>query len=141
MRYLKTFETWEFLVPKDEQYNGLTKEFIDDIFVDISDNGFNLSTYFDKRAISSVDKESGRMIIGAIPYIWLRCNRMNVETPLSNKPTDEIKEYIKSYEFKEIIETANDRLDDFDWYVSSTMVQANQIRIFIHRIEDKKYVV
>ena len=44
--------------------------------------------------------------------------------------------------FKEMIDIANDRLGDFGWYVSdSTVISNHQIRIFIHRIEDKKYVV
>ena len=51
MKYLKTFEGWEFLVPKEEQFNGLTKEFIEDMFIDISDEGYDMSVYFDKRAI------------------------------------------------------------------------------------------
>ena len=144
MKYLKTFEGWEMLVPKEEHYNGLTKEFIEDMFIDVSDDGYNISTFFDKRAITTVDKEAGKMVISAIPYI-----RCTFQKP-SNTGLDifdqqnrkkELKDYTKSSEFKEMIETTNDRLDDFGWYVSESKVSGYQLRIFIHRIEDIKYVV
>jgi len=140
MKYLKTFEGWEFLVPKEEQFNGLTKEFIEDMFIDISDEGYDMSVYFDKRAITSVDKEEGKMIINAIPYIWVRMERIvKIENPKNSESLLVVK---YSDVFKEMIDIANDRLGDFGWYVSdSTVISNHQIRIFIHRIEDKKYVV
>jgi hypothetical protein len=144
MRYLKTFENWEILVPKDEQFGGLTKKFINDMFLDLSDGDFKISIYFDKRAITEVDKENGKMIISAIPYIWLRCDietHTSLDSSTPFKPKDQLESFRKSNEFKEIIDTANDRLDDFGWYVSDAKTISNQLKIFIHRIEDKKYVV
>jgi hypothetical protein len=138
MKYLKAFENWDILIPEDEQYNGLTKDFIDDMFIDISDDyGFKIITHFDKRAITKVDKEEGKMIINTIPYIWVRFTN-DISDDTSSK--DRLDNYKRSKEFKDIIETANDRLHDFGWYISEPMVLGNQIRIFIHRIEDKKYV-
>lgn len=140
MRYLKAFENWDTLIPEDEQYNGLTKDFIGDMFVDIADDGYNMSVFFDKRAITSVDKEEGKMTISAIPYIWVRMERIvKIENPKNSESLLVVK---YSDEFKEMIDIANDRLVDFGWYVSgSTIISNHQIRIFIHRIEDKKYVV
>jgi|SaaInlV_165m_DNA_3_1040750.scaffolds.fasta_scaffold51590_1 hypothetical protein len=147
MKYLKTFEGWEMLVPKEEHYNGLTKEYIEDMFVDISDAGYNTSTYFDKNLIqrdTSVDKEDGKMVIESIPYI--RCVFQELVQRNANdvgRQKEELEDYIKSSEFKEIIETTNDRLGDFGWYISKSKVVGYQLKIFMHRIEDIKikYVV
>jgi len=144
MKYLKTFEGWEMLVPKEEHYNGLTKEFIEDMFIDVSDDGYNISTFFDKRAITTVDKEDGKMVISAIPYIrctFQKSSNTGLDIFDQQKQKKELKDYTKSSEFKEMIETTNDRLDDFGWYVSESKVSGYQLRIFIHRIEDIKYVV
>lgn len=138
MRYLKKFEGWDVLVPSENQYGDLTKEFIEDMFIEISDDGYNISVFFDKRAITSVNKEEGKMIISSIPYIWVRCSK-NIDSTVFNP--NELEQYRKSNGFKEIIETSNDRLKDHDWYISDITLLSNQIRIFIHRIEDKKYVV
>ena len=134
MKYLKTFEGWEMLVPKEEHYNGLTKEYIEDMFVDISDAGYNTST--------SVDKEDGKMVIESIPYI--RCVFQELVQWNANdvgRQKEELEDYTKSSEFKEIIETTNDRLSDFGWYISKSKVVGYQLKIFMHRIEDIKYVV
>ena len=145
MKYLKTFEGWEMLVPKEEHYNGLTKEYIEDMFVDISDAGYNTSTYFDKNLIqrdTSVDKEDGKMVIESIPYI--RCVFQELVQWNANdvgRQKEELEDYTKSSEFKEIIETTNDRLSDFGWYISKSKVVGYQLKIFMHRIEDIKYVV
>jgi hypothetical protein len=145
MKYLKTFEGWEMLVPKEEHYNGLTKEYIEDMFVDISDAGYNTSTYFDKNLIQrdiSVDKEDGKMVIESIPYI--RCVFQELVQWNANdvgRQKEELEDYTKSSEFKEIIETTNDRLSDFGWYISKSKVVGYQLKIFMHRIEDIKYVV
>jgi hypothetical protein len=144
MKYLKTFEGWEMLVPKEEHYNGLTKEFIEDMFIDVSDDGYKISTFFDKRAITTVDKEDGKMVISAIPYIrctFQKSSNTGLDIFDQQKQKKELKDYTKSSEFKEMIETTNDRLDDFGWYVSESKVSGYQLRIFIHRIEDIKYVV
>ena len=144
MKYLKTFEGWEMLVPKEEHYNGLTKEFIEDMFIDVSDDGYNISTFFDKRAITTVDKEDGKMVISAIPYIrctFQKSSNTGLDIFDQQNRKKELKDYTKSSEFKEMIETTNDRLDDFGWYVSESKVSGYQLRIFIHRIEDIKYVV
>mgnify|MGYP000079211381 CR=1 FL=1 len=63
MKYLKTFESCETLIPEEEHFNGLTKEFIDDMFIDLYDEGFKISTYLDKRAITS-RSDGGKLIIG-----------------------------------------------------------------------------
>ena len=139
MKHLKTFEAWEMLVPKEEHFNGLTKEFIDDMFIDLHDDGFKVFTRLDKRAITSVDKEKGQMIIGSIPFIWVKCDK--------SITIEELEEYKKSEEFSEIIDIANDRLEEFDWYISEvqkvygTPSGDSTMKIFMHRVEDKKHVV
>ena len=140
MKYLKYFESGEI-----DHYNGLTSDFVNDMFVDISDMGFDVKTFLYERSVvinpHSIKRSGIKTEIGIIPYMEIRI-RPTLHLGVDSGDIDDKLKNIKDSElFKELIDVANDRLDEYGWYISEELINARFLKIFIHRKQDKKYVV
>ena len=139
MRYLKYFES-------SDEYDGLTPDFIHDMFIDISDDfGYDISVLLEKRSvvINRGNLRPGDKIeIGFIPYILviISSSVKSFDTAVS------MKSLLRNEYFKEILDVANDRVLEFGWYISDRNITNNStigydynIYIKINRIMDKEY--
>ncbi len=142
MKYLKYFESDEI-----DHYNGLTTDFVNDMFVDISDMGFDVNTFKYERSVvinpHSVERSGIKTEIGIIPYMEIRI-KSTLYDGSRNQLIDndhKLKNIKDSELFRELIDVANDRLDGYGWYISEELINGTFLKIFLHRKQDKKYVV
>jgi len=135
MRYIKKFENYNI-----SDYNGLTKEYIEELFYELKDDNLNISVSFSNSIVIIGTDENG-FKFGSIPYI---------EVLISN--ILEVNRLYNSDDFKEIISVSNDRLSDYDCYISGYIIddrvnrqniqvfREDIIKVFIHRKIDEEYL-
>jgi hypothetical protein len=135
MRWIKKFENYN-----TSDYNGLTEEYIEELFYELKDDILNISVSF-TNSIVIIGTDENRSKFGSIPYI---------EVLISN--ILEVNRLYNSDDFKEIISVSNDRLGDYDCYISDYIIddrvnrqntqafKENIIKVFIHRKIDEKYL-
>lgn len=147
MKYLKNYKLFES--DEIDYYNGLIKEDIEDMFLEISDMGFDVFVYFSKRLVVK-DKDwkigNTRTTYGEIPYIEIRILHKRTDNPIeitSMKVLERnqcMKNLKDSEEFKSLIDEVNNRISHNDWYVSESIVIQDTLETFLHRKQDSKYV-
>jgi len=141
-----------------DYYNGLTKEDIEDMFIDVSDMGFQVDVLLDKRIVM-VDKDwkigNTRTTFGQIPLITIRISLPIKSTPgnypsyqevdsMKKENEDKLRKLKVSGEFNSIIDEVNDRVSSNEWYVFDTSLIGNgygqyTLKVFLQRKSDSKY--
>lgn len=144
MKYLKTYRLYES--DEVDYYNGLIKEDIEDMFIDISDMGFQVNVILSKRLVM-VDKDwkigNTRTTFGEIPYIEVRIlpirNPILTSIDVLNR-NQNMKSLNNSDDFKTLLDDVNHRISYNDWYVSESIVIQDILKVFLHRKQDSKYI-
>lgn len=144
MKYLKTYKLYES--DEVDYYNGLIKEDIEDMFIDISDMGFQVNVILSKRLVM-VDKDwkigNTRTTFGEIPYIEVRIspirNPILTSTDVLNR-NQNMKSLNNSDDFKSLLDNVSHRISYNDWYVSESIVIQDTLKVFLHRKQDSKYI-
>ena len=138
MKYLKTFENSE------ELEFGVTPEDIKYLFTDISDNGWLVDVKFLRKLFDFKHTDKPILKFELIPYIEVSISK---PTPISDRfsrsrysESQELKSFVESDEFKEIIEVASLRLDEFGLYIESQSYVNNAFNILIYRKTDQNYI-
>jgi hypothetical protein len=144
MKYLKTFENSE------EIEFGVTPEDIEYLFTDISDNGWKVDVRFLRKLFDFKHTDKPILKFGLIPYIQVSISKpTSVEQRFNRSQWNEIQElnaFTNSDEFKEIIEVASLRLDEFELYIQKPYVNKtifgvnNEFNILIYRKTDQNYI-
>jgi hypothetical protein len=139
MKYLKTFENSE------EIEFGVTPEDIEYLFTDISDNGWKVDVRFLRKLFDykHTDKPIFKKF-ALIPYIEVSISK---PTPVEQRfnrsqwnEAQELKSFVESDEFKEIIEVASLRLGEFGLYIQKQSYVNNAFNILIYRKTDQNYI-
>ena len=154
MKYLKGYKLFES--DGVDYYDGLTKEDIEDMFIDVSDMGFKVNVILDKKMVI-IDKDwkigNTRTTFGKIPYIRIKIyliSDTNTVDELS-EINKKIKDISESEEFDMIIDEVNNRISEKGWYISdvsdpsnysgvSQSPLKNSLEVFLHRKKDSKYI-
>lgn len=138
MKYLKTFENSE------ELEFGVTPEDIEYLFTDISDNGWKVDVRFLRKLFDFKHTDKPILKFGLIPYIEVSISKPTpVEQRFNRSQWNEIQElnnFTKSEEFKEIVEVASLRLDEFELYIQKQSYVNNTFNILIYRKIDQNYI-
>jgi hypothetical protein len=138
MKYLKTFENSE------EIEFGVTPEDIEYLFTDISDNGWKVDVRFLRKLFDFKNTDKPILKFGLIPYIQVSISKpTSVEQRFNRSQWNEIQElnaFTNSDEFKEIIEVASLRLDEFELYIQKQSYVNNEFNILIYRKTDQNYI-
>jgi hypothetical protein len=138
MKYLKTFENSE------EIEFGVTPEDIEYLFTDISDNGWKVDVRFLRKLFDFKHTDKPILKFGLIPYIQVSISKpTSVEQRFNRSQWNEIQElnaFTNSDEFKEIIEVASLRLDEFELYIQKQSYVNNEFNILIYRKTDQNYI-
>jgi len=138
MKYLKTFENSE------EIEFGVTPEDIEYLFTDISDNGWKVDVRFLRKLFDFKNTDKPILKFGLIPYIQVSISKpTSVEQRFNRSQWNEIQElnaFTNSDEFKEIIEVASLRLDEFELYIQKQSYVNNEFNILIYRKIDQNYI-
>jgi len=154
MKYLKKFESSE------EIDFGLTPEDIEYLFTDISDIGWKVDVKFLRRLFNVKSDKPVFKVFRLIPYIEVTISKpTQVERRFGRSKWDEVQElksFIESDEFREIIEVASLRLNEFELYIQPKIsgAQSNWIKfgfflhvdntfnfnILIYRKKDQSYI-
>lgn len=162
MKYLKYFEEVGEKLDIDH-YNGLTKEHLEDMFVEVSDMGFDVIVSLTQRTVVvNSFSENEPMKLGDIPYVEVRISsplpsgefhpeyRADWEQHKLEGNRRLLDLYNNSDELKEIIDVVDERIGEYKWYVSEVMLDGHNkldshtrrtIKVFLHRDGDEKYVV
>ena len=139
MKYLKTFENSEELefgvIPEDIKY----------LFTDISDNGWLVNVRFLRKLFDFKRTNSHPILkFGLIPYIEVSISK---PIPISDRfsrsrynESQELKSFVESDEFKEIIEVASLRLDELELFIEKQSYVNNAFNILIYRKTDQNYI-
>ena len=139
MKYLKKFESSD-----DEIQFGLTPEDIEYLFTDISDNGWKVDVRFLKKLFDFKHTDKPILKFALIPYIQVSISKPTpVEQRFNRSSWNEVQElnnFTKSEEFKEIIEVASLRLDELDLYIQKQSYENNAFNILIYRKTDQNYI-
>ena len=154
MRYLATYKLFE----SDEvDYNGLTKEDVEDMFIEVSDMGFQINILFDKRIVM-INKDGSdnlRVNYATIPLITVKmslpikfpanmggADRFQIENQKAENE-DRLRKFKVSDEFHSIIGEVNDRISHNGWYIfDSSMIKSGisqTLKVFLQRKQDSKY--
>jgi hypothetical protein len=138
MKYLKTFENSE------EIEFGVTPEDIEYLFTDISDNGWKVDVRFLRKLFDFKHTDKPILKFSLIPYIQVSISKpTSVEQRFNRSKWNEIQElnaFTNSDEFKEIIEVASLRLDEFELYIQKQSYVNNEFNILIYRKTDQNYI-
>ena len=138
MKYLKTFENSE------ELEFGVTPEDIEYLFTDISDNGWKVNVRFLRKLFDFKHTDKPILKFGLIPYIQVSISKPTpFEQRFNRSQWNEIQElnnFTKSEEFKEIIEVASLRLDELNLYIHNQSYENNAFNILIYRKTDQNYI-
>lgn len=153
MKYLKTYKLFE---SKVDHYDGLTKEDIEDMFIDVHDMGYRVDVSLSLMFVYlDIEKDTldnpYTKKLGQIPYI-----EVCISSPNINQMSDSIslmrlrrviKDLNESDEFKSIIDEVNSRVSVMDWYISKSDVVQNwrrsvgpSLQVHIHRKRDSRYI-
>jgi hypothetical protein len=138
MKYLKKFENSE------ELEFGVTPEDIEYLFTDISDNGWRVDVRFLRKLFDFKQTDKPILKFELIPYIEVSISKPTpFEQRFNRSPwneAQELKSFIESDEYKEIIEVASLRLDEFELYIQKQSYVNNRFNILIYRESDKNYL-
>jgi hypothetical protein len=138
MKYLKKFENSE------EIEFGVTPEDIEYLFTDISDNGWEVDVKFLRKLFDYKHTDKPILKFGLIPYIEVSISKPTpFEQRFNRSQWNEIQElnnFTKSEEFKEIIEVASLRLDELELYIQKQSYINNTFNILIYRKTDQNYI-
>ena len=138
MKYLKTFENSE------ELEFGVTPEDIEYLFTDISDNGWQVDVKFLRKLFDFKHVDKPILKFGLIPYIEVSISKPTpFEQRFNRSQWNEIQElnnFTKSEEFKEIIEVVSLRLDELELYIQKQSYVNNTFNILIYRKTDQNYI-
>ena len=138
MKYLKTFENSE------ELEFSVTPEDIEYLFTDISDNGWKVDVKFLRKLFDFKHIDKPILKFGLIPYIEVSISKpTSVEQRFNRSPwneAQELKSFIESDEFKEIIEVTSLRLDELKLYIQKQSYVNNTFNILIYRKTDQNYI-
>ena len=153
MKYLKTYRLFESGLGNrfsEIDYDGLTKEDIEDMFIDISDTGlFTINVGFTIQLVSiEKDRNIGntKTTYGSIPCIEIRILNKRTDSPTEitsirvlekNRRMRELKD---SEEFKSIVGEVEDRISEREWYISYKKVIQDCLLLILNRKEDSKYI-
>jgi hypothetical protein len=131
MRYLRYFES------SDE----LTPEIIKDMFLDISDMDWDVRAnkaekMFDKKTSNTLyAKDLSFLDFELVEYFQVKI-RKDYSHYTSRRWTleqkRELENLINSDTFKEVIEVANDRLNDFGWYIDMNTLNTQFSKILFN---------
>lgn len=155
MKYLKTYRLYES--DEVDYYDGLTKEDIEDMFIDISDMGFQVNVILSKRLVM-VDKDwkigNTRTTFGEIPIISVVISlpiKSPAGNPLSYQQVDSMKKENEdrlralkvSDEFNSVIDEVNHRISHNGWCIFDTSMIGEyglyKLKVFLQRKQDSKY--
>ena len=138
MKYLKTFENSE------ELEFGVTPEDVGYLFTDISDNGWKVDVRFLRKLFDFKHTDKPILKFGLIPYIEVSISKPTSHSDrFSRSPwneSQELQSLVESDEFKEIIEVASLRLDEFELYIQKQSYVNNAFNILIYRKTDQNYI-
>lgn len=133
MKYIKSiFENSE----EDYISNyGLTPDDIKDMFVDIQDEGYIVSTNFSKKLFQwdvTGEFQEGDMKFGLQPVIQVRIKKQ----PTTSRQTWilELSRFLESDLFRETISVAKERLEGFGWLIKDVKIEHDYIIISISKI-------
>lgn len=133
MKYIKSiFENSE----EDYITNyGLTPDDIKDMFVDIQDEGYIVSTNFSKKLFQwnvTGEFQKGDMKFGLQPVIQVRVKKQ----PMTSRQSWilELSRFLESDLFKETISVAKERLKGFGWKIKDVKIEHDYIIISISKI-------
>ena len=153
MKYLKSYKLYES--DEVDYYNGLTKEDIEDMFIDISDMGFDVRVGLNTRIVMAGKTEDNKTQFGEIPLIIVAIS-LPIKAPTGVHPShqwvestkkqneDKLRALKVSEEFNYIIDEVNDRISNNGWYVFDTSMIGNgygqyTLKVFLQRKQDSKY--
>jgi hypothetical protein len=138
MKYLKKFESSE------EIDFGLTPEDIEYLFTDISDIGWKVDVKFLRRLFNVKSDKPVFKVFRLIPYIEVKISKpTQIEQRFGRSKwteAQELKSFIESDEFREIIEVASLRLNEFELYIQKQSYVDNTFNILIYRKKDQSYI-
>lgn len=138
MKYLKKFENSE------EIEFGVTPEDIEYLFTDISDNGWKVDVRFLRKLFDFKHTDKPILKFGLVPYIEVSISKpTSVEQRFNRSPwneAQELKSFIESDEFREIIEVTSLRLDELELYIQKQSYVNNTFNILIYRKTDQNYI-
>ena len=107
MKYLKYFESSDTELNQDK---------IKEMFLDISDMDWNIQVYKNEEVRqNSVSGTSFNFDI--VNFYKVRIFKIHTSRRWDIEQKREIENLLNSDIFKEVIEVANDRLNDFGWYI------------------------
>jgi hypothetical protein len=130
MKHLKYFESIE-----DE----LTTEKISEMFLDISDMDWNIQVI--KTSELNQDSNQGSVFtFNYIDFFKVRIFKIHTSRRWDIEQKIEIENLLNSNIYKETLEVANDRLNDFGWYIDMTTLstQFSRITFNIYKYENEE---
>ncbi len=130
MKYLKYFESSD---------TELTQDKIKEMFLDISDMDWNVQVYKTEEVRqNSVSGTSFNFDI--VNFYKVRIFKIHTSRRWDVDQKREIESLLESDIYKETIEVANDRLNDFGWYIdtSTLSTEFSRITFNIYKYENEK---
>jgi len=152
MKYLKTYRLYES--DEIDYYDGLTKEDIEDMFIDVSDMGYDVRVILHTRMVMDGKTEDGKTRFGEIPIISVVISlpiKSPAGNPLSYQQVDSMKKQNEdrlralkvSDEFNSVIDEVNHRISHNGWYIFDTSMISGYglytLKVFLQRKQDSKY--
>lgn len=155
MKYLKTYRLYES--DEVDYYDGLTKEDIEDMFIDVSDMGYDVRVILHTRMVM-LDKDwkigNTKTTFGEIPIISVVISlpiKSPTGNPLNYQQVDSMKKQNEdrlralkvSDEFNSVIDEVNHRISHNGWYIFDTSMIGGYglytLKVFLQRKQDSKY--
>lgn len=130
MKYLKYFESSD---------TELTQDKIKEMFLDISDMDWNVQVI--KTSELNQDSNQGSVFtFNYVEFFKVRIFKIHTSRRWDVDQKREIKSLLDSSIYKETIEVANDRLNDFGWYIdtSTLSTEFSRITFNIYKYENEK---
>ena len=130
MKYLKYFESSEI---------KLTEDKIKEMFLDISDMDWNVQVI--KTSELNQDSNQGTLFtFNYVDFFKVRIFKIQTSRRWDVEQKREIENLLNSNIYKETIEVANDRLNDFGWYIdmSTLSTEFSKITFNIYKYENEE---
>jgi hypothetical protein len=130
MKYLKYFESSEI---------KLTEDKIKEMFLDISDMDWNVQVI--KTSELNQDSNQGTLFtFNYVDFFKVRIFKIQTSRRWGVEQKREIENLLNSNIYKETIEVANDRLNDFGWYIdmSTLSTEFSKITFNIYKYENEE---
>jgi hypothetical protein len=130
MKYLKYFESSE----------ELTEEKIKEMFLDISDMDWNVQVLKTEELMQKGDNNYNNFEFEFVNFFRVRIFKIHTSRRWDVEQKKEIENLLNSDIYKEVIEVANERLNDFGWYIDmkTLSTEFSKITFNIYKYEDKE---